>query len=93
MLDDVVTIAYMNTRQRETKTIPGYATKMVEEKKLYADGTSERPFARIHGDGILLCHLRRRMVNGWGHMRSPKCMILPSAPYVKAARAALHLGT
>ena len=47
--DGVDTTAYKNTRQRETRTILGYATKMAEERKLYADKTSERPVARIHG--------------------------------------------
>ena len=49
LLDGVVTTAYKNTRQRETRTFPGYAAKMVEDTKLYADGISERPDARIHG--------------------------------------------
>ena len=29
--------------------IPGYAAKLVEDTKFYADKTSERPVARIHG--------------------------------------------
>jgi len=49
LLDGVVTTAYMNTRQRETREIPGYAAKMVENRKFYADKTSERPAAKIHG--------------------------------------------
>ncbi len=49
LLDGVVTTVYRNTKQRETSEIPGYAAKLVEDRKLYADKTSERPVARIHG--------------------------------------------
>ena len=49
LLDGVVTTAYMNTRQRETREIPGYAAKLVEDRKFYADEVSERPVAKIHG--------------------------------------------
>ena len=49
LMDDVVTTAYKNTRQRETWGIPGYAAKLEEDKKFYADKTSERPVAKIHG--------------------------------------------
>ena len=49
LLDGVVTTAYKNTRQWETRAILGYAAKMVEDRKLYADMTSDRPNARIHG--------------------------------------------
>ena len=49
LLDGVVTTVYRNTRQRETGEIPGYAAKLVEDRKFYADKTSGRPVARIHG--------------------------------------------
>ncbi len=49
LLDGVVTSVYRNTRQRETANIPGYAAKQVEDRKFYADKTSDRPVARIHG--------------------------------------------
>ena len=49
LLDGVVTIVYKNTRHRETGEIPGYAAKLVKDKKFYADKTSKRPVARIHG--------------------------------------------
>jgi hypothetical protein len=49
LLDGVVTTVYKNTKQRETREIPGYAVKLVEDRKLYADKTSKRPVARIHG--------------------------------------------
>ena len=49
LLDGVATTAYKNTRQRETGEIPGYAAKLVEDKKFYADKTSKRPVGRIHG--------------------------------------------
>jgi hypothetical protein len=50
LLDRVVTIAYRNTRQRETsREIPGYAPELVENRKFYADKISERPDAKIHG--------------------------------------------
>jgi hypothetical protein len=50
LMDGVVTAAYMNTKQRETGEIPGFATKLVEDMKFYyADKTSERPVDMIHG--------------------------------------------
>jgi hypothetical protein len=49
MLDGVVTTAYRNTRHRETGEIPGFAAKLVEDGKFYADKTSERPVVKIHG--------------------------------------------
>jgi hypothetical protein len=49
MLDGVITTVYKNTRQGETWEIPGYATKLVEVRKFYADNTSEWHVARIHG--------------------------------------------
>ena len=49
LLDGVVTTIYRNTRHRETMTIHGYASKLVEYKKLYADKISERHVAKIHG--------------------------------------------
>jgi len=48
LLDGVVTTTYRNTRQRETGEIAGFAAKLVEDRKFYADKTSERPVARIH---------------------------------------------
>jgi hypothetical protein len=41
VLDGVVSVVYMNTRLRETSLIPGYAAKLVEDKKFYADKTTE----------------------------------------------------
>jgi hypothetical protein len=49
LLDGVVILVYMNTILRETMEVPGYAAKMVEDMKFYADKASERPVARIHG--------------------------------------------
>ena len=49
LLDGVVTTVYKNTRLRETTRVPGYAAKLVEDRKFYADKASERPVARIHG--------------------------------------------
>jgi hypothetical protein len=49
LLDGVVTTAYRNTRQRETRESPGFVAKFVEDRKLYADKTSERAVAKIHG--------------------------------------------
>jgi len=49
LLDGVVTTACRNTRQRETGEIPGYASKLVEDMKFYADTISKRPVARIPG--------------------------------------------
>jgi len=39
----------MNPKQRKTSEIPGYAAKLVKDRKFYAGKTSERPVARIHG--------------------------------------------
>ena len=49
LLDGVVTIVYRNTRQRVTGEIPGYAVKLMEDRKFYADKTSARHIAKIHG--------------------------------------------
>ena len=49
LLDGVVTTVYMNTRLWETTEVPRYAAKLVEDRKFYADKTSERPVARIYG--------------------------------------------
>jgi hypothetical protein len=45
LLDSVVTTAYKNAMLRETGEIPGFAAKLVEDMKFYADKTSERPIA------------------------------------------------
>ena len=58
VLDGVVTSAYRNTRQRETGEIPGFASKLVEDMKFYADKTSEWPVAMIHGGNTPWYHLR-----------------------------------
>ncbi len=49
LLDGFVTSVCRNTRHRETGDIPGFAAKLVEDMKFYADKTSKRPVARIHG--------------------------------------------
>ena len=49
MLDGVVTTVYRITRQRETRNIPGYAAKLVEDTKVYANKISEWFVAKIHG--------------------------------------------
>ena len=43
------TVPTKNTRQRETREIPGYAAKLVEDRKFYVDKISERHAAKIHG--------------------------------------------
>jgi hypothetical protein len=40
--DGVVTSVYMNTCLRSTATIPGYATKKVEDMNFYADRAQRR---------------------------------------------------
>ncbi len=40
LLDGVDTTVYMNTRLRETTEVPGYAAKLVEDRKFYADKAS-----------------------------------------------------
>ena len=54
LMDGVVTTVYRNTRQRETRVIPGYVAKLVEDRTFYADNTSERPIARINGGRHIL---------------------------------------
>ena len=49
LLDGVATTVYRNMRLRETTEVPGYAAKLVEDRKFYADKASERHVARIHG--------------------------------------------
>ncbi len=49
LLDGVVTTVYKNTRQRETGEIPGYAAKLVEDRKFYADKTSDSRSDRCLG--------------------------------------------
>ena len=49
LLDGVVKTTYKNNRLRESRSIPGYATKFVEDRKFYADKNSERPFSTCHG--------------------------------------------
>jgi len=49
LLNGVVTTVYKNARLRETTEVPGYAAKLVEDRKFYADKVSERHVARIHG--------------------------------------------
>ena len=74
MPDGVVTTAYMNTTQRETGEIPGFAANLVEDRKFYADMTSERPVARIRGGEA---HLGTICDRGWGPPRSA-CPIIPA---------------
>ena len=62
LLDGVVSTAYRNTRQRETREIPGYATKLVEDGTFYADKVSELFAAKIQGGGTPWSHLQLRMV-------------------------------
>jgi hypothetical protein len=49
-LDGVVTSTYKSTRPRGTGSIPGYAVKLVEHRKYYADKKSERPMSICHVD-------------------------------------------
>ena len=49
LLDGVVITVYRNTRLRETTGVPGYAAKLVEDRKFYADKALEWRVARIHG--------------------------------------------
>jgi len=49
LLDGVVTTTRKNTRVRETRSILGYADKLVEDVKFNADKTSERPVSTSHG--------------------------------------------
>jgi hypothetical protein len=48
MFDGVVSSASRNTRVRETRSIPGYAVKLVEDMKFNTDMTLERPVSISH---------------------------------------------
>ena len=58
LMDGVVTTVYRNTRLRETTGDPGYAGKLVEDRKFYADKASERHVARIHGGRHTPCCIK-----------------------------------
>ena len=49
VVDAVVTTVYRNTILREVAFVPGYAAKLVEDRKFYVDKTSEWHVARIRG--------------------------------------------
>jgi len=49
VIDVVVTMVYRNTILQQVSTIPGYAAKQAEERKLYANKSSAQPVASIHG--------------------------------------------
>ena len=49
VIDAVVTTVYRNTILHQVSTIPGYAAKQAEDKKLYADMSYAQPVAYIHG--------------------------------------------
>ena len=49
VVDAVVTTIYRNTILNTTSTIPGYAAKQAEDRKLQADRVSSQPIATIHG--------------------------------------------
>ena len=74
LLNGVVTTTYRNTMQRETGEIPGFAAKLVEDRKIYADKTSERPVAMIHGGKHTLVPFA--VEDGWG----PPGSACPSIP-------------
>ena len=49
VIDAVVTTMYRNKVLHKVASIPGYATKQAEDKKLLADRTSSHPIATPHG--------------------------------------------
>jgi len=54
VVDVVVTTVYRNTILQGAASIPGYATKQTEDRKLYADKTSAQPIVGIHGGPYVL---------------------------------------
>ncbi len=87
LLDGVVTSVYRNTRQRETRDIPGFATKLVEDRKFYADKTSDRPVARIHGGYTHWYPLLWKMEGALGRMPKHSSGHLWSGPSAKGEGA------
>ena len=77
LLDGVDITEYMNTRHWETRGIPGYAAKQVEDTKFYADKSSKRPVTRIHGGRHTLVHFA--MEDG-GRLPRGTRAILPPGP-------------
>jgi hypothetical protein len=49
VIDALVTTVYRNTMLQQVSTVPGYAAKQTEDKKVYADKSSAEPVASIHG--------------------------------------------
>jgi len=49
VLDAVVTSVYRNFVLSKVSSIPGYATKQVEDRKIHADKISVHPIAIVHG--------------------------------------------
>jgi len=54
VIDAVVTTVYRNAILREAASVPGYATKQVENRKFYANRTSAQPISAIHGGPYIM---------------------------------------
>jgi len=88
LLDGVVTTIYKNTRQRKTGKISGYAAKLVEDMKFYANRASYRPVAKIHGGVHSLVPFAVEMLADLGHIRRLSFDRSLSGLIVKAGGAA-----
>ena len=56
VIDVVVTTVYHNTVVQRVASIPGYAAKQADGRKLLADRTSLEPIAVVHGGPYVLAH-------------------------------------
>ena len=54
VIDAVMTTVYRNTVLEKVATIPGFAAKQAEDKKLFADKTSTQPISAVHGGPHIL---------------------------------------
>ncbi len=54
VIDAILTTVYKNTILEKVATIPGFAAKQVEDKKLQADRASAHPISGIHGGPHIL---------------------------------------
>jgi hypothetical protein len=53
-IDAVLTTVYRNAVLEKVATVPGFAAKQAEDKKIQADRTSSQPISGIHGGPHIL---------------------------------------
>jgi hypothetical protein len=54
VIDAVMTTVYRNTILEKVATVPGFAAKQAEDRKLLADRTSTQPISAVHGGPHIL---------------------------------------